>query len=457
LQKHAAVDAKRDPNVKKGGECAVGGSAGHRRASCGQAATPVVAKESERAMMPEIPGYEIQGELGRGGMGVVYKCTQQATGADVALKLLLHGRGASREALARFRVEAEALACLDHPNITRILDIGVAAGCPYFAAEYAPHGTIDRFLAGRHKGIDWLVDAIRQIALAVDHANRRWMIHRDIKPSNILVFDGEVPKITDFGLVKFTTRVQWVAAASRMPGVDQSFARFDEFLAGLSRELAFQYRACRAGDPLSKFKDACLERTGLPSNTIDLATVERFVEETSSWNGAEDFDDLAPAAGQLDMLTVPDCVLGSPHFMSPEQAKGELDKIGPPTDVYGLGATLYWLLTGEPVFSGRSLGELLDKIGRDSEFPIPARDRNADVSVAVDCVVWKAIQKHASRRYERCALLAEELQACLSGAKPRAQLSRERQLKLNAEADTKVLQDREKYADLFKRAFPPQG
>src|SRR2546423_389925 len=99
------------------------------------------------ACLPTIPGYEVEAAVGRGGMGAVYRVRQQATGETLALKMLLFGKQAAFQELARFRVEAEALACLDHPNIVKVREVGIFAGCPFFLMEFAARGTL-RQLAG---------------------------------------------------------------------------------------------------------------------------------------------------------------------------------------------------------------------------------------------------------------------------------------------------------------------
>ncbi|HUQ70012.1 MAG TPA: serine/threonine-protein kinase, partial [Planctomycetaceae bacterium] len=347
----------------------------------------------------------------------------------------------------------EALACLDHKNVSRILDVGVAGGCPYFATEYAANGTIRDYATRHDKSIEWCVDALRQIAFGVHHANTRSMIHRDIKPANILVMHDETPKITDFGLVKFRARVRDLATASRAPLVEHSFRGFDVLLNQYADELPRPYAYPEGGQPafVDSLRLACLERTGLPKDSIDRSAIEEFLE-TIPWEDLNKagLDELPPFP-LLDDLTHPGAVLGSPQFMAPEQVAGDLASIGPRTDVYGLGATLYWLLTGEPVAVGRDLREIFRKI--QTEFPKPVLELNARVPEAVECVVWKAIQKDPPRRYENCKVLAEELQCCLEGKKPAAQASRERHREAMS---LRQARDKEKYDNLFLQAFPPK-
>src|SRR5690349_12322137 len=97
---------------------------------------------------PKIAGYEVDAELGRGGMGVVYRARRVDNGRTYALKMILNARDASLPELARFRIEAQALACLNHPNIVKIRDVGLHHGYPYIATDYAEGGTLKQALAG---------------------------------------------------------------------------------------------------------------------------------------------------------------------------------------------------------------------------------------------------------------------------------------------------------------------
>jgi eukaryotic-like serine/threonine-protein kinase len=399
-------------------------------------------------MLPQIPSYVVESELGRGGMGVVYKCRHQPSDRLVAVKLMLQGRSATFGNLARFRVEAEALACLDHRNIARVLDIGVIDGCPYFATEFASNGTIGDYSTRHNKEIDWCVDAIRQVAQGVHHANTRSMIHRDIKPANILVMENETLKVSDFGLVKFRAPVRYLATASRAPDLAQSFMNFDLLLADYGAD-GQRHDAAGELDP-HELVDAlgreCLQRTGLSEAALDLGSIEQFLETVveAREQGAP------PPFPPLDGLTGSGAILGSPQFMAPEQLLGDPAALGPHTDVYGLGATLYWLLTGQSVASGRDYYELFRSIR--TEFPKPVLELNARVSESLESVVWKAIQKDPPRRYENCKVLAEELLCCLEGTRPAAQKSREQRREetpRNTSADAK-------YKGLFLRMFPPK-
>ncbi|MBS0264791.1 MAG: hypothetical protein JSS02_22845, partial [Planctomycetes bacterium] len=200
-------------------------------------------------------------------------------------------------------------------------------------------------------------------------------------------------------------------------------------------------------NPLSasvdSLRQACLERTGLPAGSIDTGTIEQFLDSCLDGNTNKAPCDFRSSLPVLDDLTRSGTILGSPKFMSPEQVACNYATIGPRTDVYGLGATLFWLLTGEAVVSGRNLIEIFEKIP--TELPKSLQELNARVPDSVECVVWKAIQKDPKSRYENCKVLAEELQCCLEGKKPAAQKSRERVQSEKRDS---------KYDNLFLKAFP---
>jgi serine/threonine protein kinase/Tfp pilus assembly protein PilF len=155
-----------------------------------------------RLKRPEVPGYEILSELGRGGMGVVYKARQCRLNRVVALKMILAGDYAGADAVERIMAEAEIVARLQHPNIVQIYATGDCDGRPYVELEYVAGGS----LADRLDGTPWPPRAaarlVESLALAMAEAHRMGIIHRDLKPANILMTDDGTPKITDFGLAK---------------------------------------------------------------------------------------------------------------------------------------------------------------------------------------------------------------------------------------------------------------
>jgi serine/threonine-protein kinase len=159
--------------------------------------------------LPAVPGYEIVGLLGRGGMGIVYKARQLGLNRLVALKMAHVGEAGEGELRLRFKAEAEAAARLQHPNIVQIFDVGECDGRPYFAMELLDGGSLEARLGGKPLPARDAACAVEVLARALDVAHRRGVIHRDLKPANILLAsagDGSLSeatlKIADFGLAK---------------------------------------------------------------------------------------------------------------------------------------------------------------------------------------------------------------------------------------------------------------
>jgi WD40 repeat protein/tRNA A-37 threonylcarbamoyl transferase component Bud32 len=170
---------------------------------------------------PQVAGYDILAELGRGGMGVVYKARQKSLNRIVALKMILAGSHAGPEELARFRTEAEAVAQLQHPNIIQIYEIGDQDGRPFFCLEFVDGGSLAQQLEGAPLPARAAARLVETLARAMHAAHERGIIHRDLKPANILLslsrepgasagpalapgsrLSEALPKITDFGLAK---------------------------------------------------------------------------------------------------------------------------------------------------------------------------------------------------------------------------------------------------------------
>lgn len=285
----------------------------------------------------QIPGYLILDELGRGGMGVVYRARQVSLGRLVALKMVLGGSHAGANDVARFRAEAEAIAHLQHPNIVQIFDVGDQEGLPFFSMEFVEGGS----LAQRLDGTPWpplqAARLVATLASAVESAHRRGIIHRDLKPANVLLAADGTPKITDFGLAKRTD--------------------------------------------------------GSPPQTA---------------TGA---------------------VLGTPSYMAPEQAHGMGRDIGPPVDLYALGAILYELLTGRPPFRAATpLDTVLQVVSQD---PVPPRRLQPKLPRDLETICLKCLEKAPARRYADAASLIADLGCFLDGRPIRARPARfpERMLK----------------------------
>jgi WD40 repeat protein len=296
--------------------------------------------------LPAIPGYEVLGELGRGGMGIVYLARHTALRRLVALKMLLAGSPAMPEPLARFRAEAEALARLQHPNIVQIYEIGEHEGRPFFAMEYVSGGSLAQ-AAGKSEDLRWAARLVEELARAIEAVHRCGIVHRDLKPANILL-SGE-----------------WLVASGEQKA-DSSLATRHSPLAtpkitdfGLARDLA---------------ADRHLTRTGQ--------------------------------------------AMGTPAYMSPEQARGDVAAVGPATDIYALGAILYELLSGRPPFEEATAAQTIARVLADEPVS-PARLRPGLPRDLVT-ICLRCLEKEPRKRYVTAQDLADDLHRFLAGEPIRA-------------------------------------
>ncbi len=151
---------------------------------------------------PQIPGYEIIGILGRGGMGIVYRARQIALNRTVALKMIRFAGQPSAVDSARFQAEAEAIARLQHVNVVQVYEVGTHQGSPYFSLEFCGGGSLKSRLAGTPLPPREAARLTQTLARAMHAVHQRGIVHRDLKPANVLLADDGSPKIADFGLVK---------------------------------------------------------------------------------------------------------------------------------------------------------------------------------------------------------------------------------------------------------------
>lgn len=156
--------------------------------------------------LPKVFGnFELIEELGRGGMGIVFKAWQRNLGRMVALKMIQRGLHVGSEETARFQAESRAIALLEHPNIVPVHEAGVEDGHPYFSMRFIEGETLSQRLAGGPIKPREAASLIAKVANAVQHAHDRGVLHRDLKPSNVLIDREGHPLVTDFGLAKRTT------------------------------------------------------------------------------------------------------------------------------------------------------------------------------------------------------------------------------------------------------------
>lgn len=314
--------------------------------------TPVMVTMSTEDVGPGgwIGPYLLQSKLGEGGMGVVYQAHQKAPlERIVALKLIQVGMN-TREVMARFELERQALARLDHPHIAKVLDAGATAeGRPYFVMELVDGLPLHHFCDRHQLSTKERLRLFVPICQAVHHAHQKGIIHRDLKPSNVLVamHDGQaIPKVIDFGVAR----------------------------------------------------------------AVDRGEVERthFTEH-----------------GRL---------VGTPDYMSPEQAEGSLD-IDIRSDVYSLGVLLYQLLTGclpsDPAQLRQAAFEHLREVARDRDPSTPstrvstlgrdalsvANHRRTDPTSLrrelrgdLDWIIMCAMDRERERRYGAASELAQEIE-----------------------------------------------
>src|SRR5262249_36590285 len=190
---------------------------------------PTATAPSARAPAPgpmpgEVGGHELLEEIGRGGMGVVFRARHRQLGRVVALKMVRAGQVASPDELHRFRAEAELAATLDHPNIVPLYEVGEHEGQPFYSMKLIDGGSLLRHLDRFRSDPRASAALVAVVARAVQHAHQRGILHRDLKPGNVLL-DGEgTPHIADFGLARPLEGEAWLTQSGALVGTPSYMA-----------------------------------------------------------------------------------------------------------------------------------------------------------------------------------------------------------------------------------------
>jgi serine/threonine protein kinase len=312
----------------------------------------------------QIGEYDILGEVGRGGMGVVYKARHRGLRRLTAVKMVLQGTFASVQQQLRFQLEAELAARVQHPNIVQVYEIGSHEGQPFLAMEWVEGGS----LADRVLGHAWpateAASLIQTLANAIHAAHSHGVIHRDLKPANILLVSGGV--VSD----------EWSNEKTQPP------------------------------------KEGGQEKVGL----LKVPPEEGIFRKPLTTHHSPlipkitDFGLARPLQGDAG-LTKSGVLVGTPGYMAPEQARGTTALVGPATDVFALGVMLYELLTGQLPFQGKSDLDVLRAV----TIAEPVRPRRLQPTVPRDleAIVLKCLEKEPGRRYALAVELTEDLRRFL--------------------------------------------
>lgn len=273
----------------------------------------------------QIPGYKIQGELGKGAMATVFKAKQLSLDRLVAIKVLPRKFMTNPQFVERFYAEGRAAAALNHPNIVQAYDVGQAGDYHYFVMEYVEGRTVyDDIVRHKRYQENEALDVVIQTSEALLHAHQKGLIHRDVKPKNIMISKEGIAKLADMGLAR-----------------------------GISDKEAAEAEAGKA--------------------------------------------------------------FGTPYYISPEQIRGEIN-IGPPSDIYSLGATLYHMVTGNVPFDGKNPSAVMHKHLK-AEL-VPPDHVNPKLSPGISEIIEMMMSKSPKDRYQNCADLLVDLRAARAGKAP---------------------------------------
>ncbi len=260
--------------------------------------------------------FKLLKEIGRGGMGIVFKAREMETGRVVALKMILVNHLASAEHLRRFKAEMNAAAQLVHRHIVPLYETGEWNGLPYFSMQYVEGTNLALKLMEGTLSSAEASEILARIAGAVSYLHQKGIVHRDLKPGNILLDGQGRPYVTDFGLAKVLV-------------------------------------------------------------------------------------------GERAQTTM-GVIMGTPSYMSPEQASGRSNQVGPASDIYSLGAIFYEALTGRPPFLGESKLETILQVLEGE--PKPPRQIDKTIPVDLEIICLRCLEKNPQRRFPSASELERELE-----------------------------------------------
>jgi serine/threonine protein kinase len=322
--------------------------------------------------------YTLSHLYAKGGMGQVWLAHDPALGREIALKELRPEQADNASVCSRFMTEARVTAQLEHPGIVPVYELG-EGGSPYYTMRFVRGGTLGQATRKYHKaradgkadpvGLVKLLGAFVGVCHAIGYAHSKGFIHRDLKGQNVVLGDyGEVI-VLDWGLAR---RIQPVTCTTRTEP-DRTHPREVLSEAGIN------------GD-----------ETLLPEEEPRTHPASEPQFESGAW----------------PERTIQGQLLGTPAYMAPEQAEGRHRQTDERTDVYGLGAILYEILTGQPPFHAKTTKDMLRKVRH--EPPTPPRQINPEVAPALQAVCLKALAKRPEDRYRSAIGLAQEVQRYLA-------------------------------------------
>jgi eukaryotic-like serine/threonine-protein kinase len=387
-------------------------------------------------------------EIARGGMGAVLDARDNKLGRSVAMKVMLR-RNASEEEQQRFLQEARVLGQLAHPNIVPVHDVGTDEQGRLFYTMKLVQGVTLHEVIGKLKAgdkdtlakypLNALLTVFQKVCDAVAFAHSRGVIHRDLKPQNIMVGEfGEV-LVMDWGLAKILPGSAAAEEAVKTPTLRGQLGQ-----TGPTGTLPLNSPAAEDQATLVAGQSAEADATLVAgSSAADDATIAVGTGNASARKLTFGSKDLEPARPSSAFATLEGAVMGTPHFMSPEQAEGKIAELDGRSDIFSLGGILYALLTLRPPVEGDSLEEILSKVrsgtiapptafnapssttqgkatatGAVTEprkiYPLP-HCPDGKVPTALSAVTMKALTRDKTRRYQTVAEFTRDIVAYQGG------------------------------------------